>query len=68
MNLSQEFVGKIVYHPCPLCENPVVFQEPVAAEAPTKYYCHGCNKGFDCLLCGGNCTEIMNCIKKELNK
>jgi transposase-like protein len=32
---------------CPHCDHTPVWEEDPANEAPTKYYCHACNRGFD---------------------
>jgi hypothetical protein len=39
--------GQIIQAYCPLCGSSPVYQEDPAAGAPTPYYCHFCNRGFD---------------------
>lgn len=39
--------GAILQQKCPLCGHVPVYREAKKSEAPHKYYCHACNRGFD---------------------
>lgn|SRR5678815_662973 len=68
--------GYLIKQNCPLCGNHTIYEEAPEDNAPTKYYCHGCDKGFDsfeavapepkpepreCTTCGG---PILTCCGK----
>ena len=44
---AEDEEGAIVQQPCPLCGHVPVYREAKKSEAPHKYYCHACCRGFD---------------------